>query len=150
MTKDERFNILQANDADLAYVRTLLADGALPNSDVDDSGRILFLIADDADGRPAACMGFEAYGSEALLRSLAVSPAMSGRGVGRALVAAAEDKARATGVSRLYLLTTTASDFFLQAGYDVINRVEAPDALQRSSQFSELCPASAVCMSKTL
>jgi amino-acid N-acetyltransferase len=84
MTKDERFNILQANDADLAFVRTLLADGALPNSDVDDSSRILLLIADDADGHPVACIGLEAYGSEALLRSLAVPPAMRGRGAGHA------------------------------------------------------------------
>jgi amino-acid N-acetyltransferase len=150
MTKDERFNVLQANNADLGFVRTLLADNALPNSDVEDSGRIRFLIADDENGHPVACIGLEAYGSDALLRSLAVSQAMRGRGVGRALVIAVEDTARATGVRRLYLLTTTASDFFLQAGYDVINRVEAPDALQLSSQFSELCPASAVCMSKTL
>ncbi|QIE29281.1 arsenic resistance N-acetyltransferase ArsN2 [Caballeronia sp. SBC2] len=150
MTKDERLNIRQANAEDLAFVRTLLADGALPNSDVDDSGRIRFLIADAADGHPVACIGLEAYGSEALLRSLAVSQAMRGRGVGRALVVAAEDTARATGVSRLYLLTTTAGDFFVRAEYDVINRAEAPDTLQRSSQFAELCPASAVCMSKTL
>ena len=150
MTKDERLNIRQANAEDLAFVRTLLADGALPNSDVDDSGRIRFLIADDADGHPAACIGLEAYGSEALLRSLAVSRARRGQGVGCALVVAAEDTARAMGVSRLYLLTTTARDFFLRVEYDVINRVDAPDTLQASNQFAELCPASAVCMSKTL
>jgi|SRR5471030_252871 len=150
MTKDENMNIRQANAEDLAFVRTLLADNALPNTDVDDSSRIQFLIADDADGQPAACIGVEAYGSEALLRSLAVSRARRGQGVGRALVVAAEDTSRALGVSRLYLLTTTVSDFFLHVGYDVVNRVDAPDSLQGSSQFAELCPASAVCMSKKL
>ena len=150
MTQDENVNIRQANAEDLAFVRTLLADNALPNSDVDDSGRIRCLIADDADGHPAACIGVETYGNNALLRSLAVRPAMRGRGVGHALVAAAEDTARAMGVSRLYLLTKTARDFFSHLGYDVIDRVDAPDTLQGSSQFAELCPASAVCMSKTL
>ena len=101
-------NIRQANAEDLAFVRTLLADNALPNSDVDDSSRIRFLIADDADGHPAACIGIEAYGSEALLRSLAVPPAMRGRGVGRSLVVAAEDTARAMGVSRLYFVLVSA------------------------------------------
>jgi amino-acid N-acetyltransferase len=66
------------------------------------------------------------------------------------LVVAAEDTARAMGVIRLYLLTTTASDFFSHAGYDVITRVDARDTLQASNKFAELCPASAVCMSKTL
>ena len=108
MTKDENMNIRQANAEDLAFVRTLLADNALPNSDVDDSSRIRFLIADDADGHPAACIGIEAYGSEALLRSLAVPPAMRGRGVGRSLVVAAEDTARAMGVSRLYFVLVSA------------------------------------------
>lgn len=150
MTKDESMNIRQANAEDLSFVRTLLADNALPNTDVDDSSRIQFLTADNADGQPAACIGVEAYGSEALLRSLAVSRARRGQGVGRALVVAAEDTARALGVSRLYLLTTTARDFFLRVEYDVINRAAAPDTLQGSSQFAELCPASAVCMSKTL
>jgi amino-acid N-acetyltransferase len=150
MTKDKHFNIRKANSADLAFVRALLANSALPNSDVDDSGRIRFLIADDADGRPSACIGVEAYGSEALLRSLAVAPAMRMQGVGRELVAAMEDAARTTGVSRMYLLTTTASLFFARVGYDISDRVDVPEALQRSSQFAELCPASAACMSKTL
>jgi amino-acid N-acetyltransferase len=80
MTKDENFNIRKATSADLAFVRTLLVNSALPNSDVDDSGRIQFLIADDKDEHPVACVGLEAYGSEALLRSLAVPPAMRGQG----------------------------------------------------------------------
>jgi len=150
MTDDKNMNIRQADVENLAFVRTLLADNTLPNSDVDGSSRIRFLVADDADGLPVACIGVETYGSDALLRSLAVRPSMRERGVGRTLVVAAEDTARAMRVSRLFLLTTTASDFFLHVGYDVINRVDAPDSLQRSSQFAELCPASAVCMSKKL
>ena len=64
MTKDEHFNIRKANSADLAFVRALLANSALPNSDVDDSGRIRFFLADDADGRPAACIGVEAMAAK--------------------------------------------------------------------------------------
>ena len=118
-------NMRQANAEDLAFVCTLLANSALRNSDVDDGGQILFLVADGTDGRSVACIGLEAYGRDALLRSPAISPAMRGRCVGRALETAAEDTARATAVSRLYLPTTTANDFSSHAGYGVINRVEA-------------------------
>jgi amino-acid N-acetyltransferase len=66
------------------------------------------------------------------------------------LLAHAEDLASASGISELWLLTTTATDFFPRAGYVAVNRGRASSGLQASMQFAQLCPASAVCMMKML
>lgn len=66
------------------------------------------------------------------------------------LLTHAEDLASASGISELWLLTTTAEDFFPRAGYVTVNRSSASTRLQASTQFAQLCPASAVCMMKTL
>ncbi|CAE6968425.1 MULTISPECIES: hypothetical protein [Paraburkholderia] len=66
------------------------------------------------------------------------------------LLTHAEDLASASGISELRLLTTTITDFFPQAAYAAVNRGRASSGLQASMQFAQLCPASAVCMMKTL
>ncbi len=71
-------------------------------------------------------------------------------GLGGNLLEHAEDHARASGVSELWLLTTTAADFFRLAGYAEVDRSRASAELQSSTQFAELCPATAVCMKRTL
>ena len=95
-------------------------------------------------------IGLEPYGSVALLRSLAVAPAWQGRGLGSALLAHAEQAARQRGIAALYLLTTTAAAFFARRGYVRLPREAAPPVLQQTAEFAALCPASAVCMTKTL
>ena len=92
----------------------------------------------------------ERFGPVGLLRSLAVSMGARGRGLGRALVSAMEDEARAAGVADIYLLTTTADRFFSKLGYVRIGRDEAPVAIRSTAQFSALCPSSAVVMRKSV
>ena len=96
--------------------------------------------------------GLETFqgGRDGLLRSVAVSPALRGRRVGANLVAAIEIKARTLGLRRLWLLTTTAPDFFRRLGYADSERAQAPEAVQQSNEFKNLCPASAVCLSERL
>jgi len=90
------------------------------------------------------------FGSEALLRSLAVAPECRRRGIGHQLVARLEHDAYAGGIQRLILLTETAQAFFRALDYQVIDRQAVGDAVKQSAEFRSLCPASAVCMSKTL
>ena len=54
------------------------------------------------------------------------------------------------GVETLYLLTTTAAQFFARRGYEAVPRSEAPAAIAATAQFSELCPASSTFMRKVL
>jgi len=50
----------------------------------------------------------------------------------------------------IYLLTETAQGYFEKKGYAVINRGGVPLAVQQSSEFSHVCPVSAVVMRKEI
>ena len=54
------------------------------------------------------------------------------------------------GIKTLYLLTTTAAQFFAKRGYEAVPRSEAPAAIAATAQFSDLCPASSAFMRKAL
>jgi amino-acid N-acetyltransferase len=95
-------------------------------------------------------LGDAALGNLALLRSLAVAPDQRGLGVGSRLCDEAESLARAGGLADVYLLTTTAADWFAARGYARVARDALPEAVRQTSQFRELCPASAVAMHKRL
>jgi amino-acid N-acetyltransferase len=127
----------------------LLASAGLPASDLTDAHMAAFFYAGSADA-PSAMVGVEIYGADALLRSLVVSPELRQRGLGRLLVAKAEQHAREHGVSTMYLLTTTAEKFFLARGYTSAARDTAPRSIRSTAEFSGLCPASSAFLSKSL
>lgn len=135
---------------DYVAIRALLVTQGLPSEDVGASDEVGRFHLAEQDGQIVGCAGLEVYGTDALLRSVAVTPSMRGSGLGRALVGIAERYAAAIGVRRLFLLTTSAADYFSRIGYKSCDRSVAPPPIQTSSQFSGLCPASAVCMSKQL
>jgi len=101
-------------------------------------------------GAPDGIVGLELYESVALLRSLAVSSSCRGRGCGTALVAQAELFAKSRGAEEVYLLTSTAERFFERLGYTCVLREAAPVAIQRTQEFSTLCPSDSAFMVKRL
>jgi amino-acid N-acetyltransferase len=109
---------------------------------------------DDAggEGRPPVIglAGVELYPDGALLRSVAVHPDWRGTGLGRALVTRALDTARAAGARDIYLLTTTAEQWFPRLGFAPIGRARVPPGVRQSVEFREACPASAVVMHRVL
>lgn len=137
-----------ASADDAAAVNALLDACGLPSEDV---APLLprFIVARDG-GRIVGTIGLEAFGRIGLLRSLAVSPDQRGRGLGRELTGRLIEQARAAGIERLYLLTTSAADFFAAAGFAIVERASAPAIITSSRQFQSLCPASAVCMTREL
>lgn len=127
----------------------LLAQCALPVEDVSHSSlRRFFGVR--VGGALVAVVGLELYPPFALLRSLAVDPAFRGRGLAHELVAFAESFAAAQHVKTLFLLTNTAQDFFQRQGYASASRSAAPPAIQGTSQFAGLCPASSAFLSKQI
>ena len=114
------------------------------------SSRSLKLLGIRDGGRLVGVVGVELYGSDGLLRSLAVAPAHRNSGLGATLVSNAETWAAEQGVEILYLLTTTAAQFFARRGYEAVPRSEAPDAIAATAQFSDICPASSTFMRKVL
>ena len=127
---------------------SLLASEGLPTDDLQDEGRTFYRII--IDKTPVGFVGMEGEGDNLLLRSLVIDPARRSAGIGQRAVRAIEAKARANGACCLHLLTNTAADFFRRNGYQDRKREEAPQAVIRSREFSELCPASASYLVKKL
>jgi len=140
--------IRRGTAADLPAVAALLANAGLPTADLGTAGLQSWLV--EAGGALVGVIALERFGSDALLRSLAVAPAYRKLGVGRRLVARLEEDARADGVRQLVLLTETAETFFRTLGYRVTDRGSVGEAPRQSAQFRSLCPVSAICMSKRL
>ena len=102
------------------------------------------------NGHIVGSAALEVYVDGALLRSVAVAPALRGRGVGRDLTEAALVAARGLRIPALYLLTTTADHYFPKFGFERITRADVPASVQASVEFTSACCASAVVMRKQL
>jgi amino-acid N-acetyltransferase len=99
---------------------------------------------------PTGLVGIELHGDDALLRSLVVLPEHRSTGLGAALVSHAETHARSHGARSMFLLTTTAEQFFERRGYRSIARDQAPPGISSTREFADICPASSAFMVKTL
>lgn len=139
--------IRRPGESDYGPIRQLLADANLP---VDDfvPEHLAFVARDD--GQPVAAIGCERLGNTWLLRSLVVAESQRSRGLGAQLIAALEADAKEQDVGAIWLLTTDADRFFEALGYQRREREEAPEVIRGTSEFSDLCPASAVVMSRSL
>lgn len=145
---EARLSLRQADGAALDYVVGQLEAAGLPTADVREKPD-RFYIAERAGDRVGAG-GLEGFGEVGLLRSVVVEPDARGRGHGSAIVEVLEAEARAAGIETLYLLTETASEFFADRGYTAVDRETAPAAIKGTTEFSDLCSESAVCMRKGL
>jgi amino-acid N-acetyltransferase len=101
-------------------------------------------------GKVVGCIGMEPRRSDALFRSLAVTPAYRGIGLGRWLYEALEGLAKRKGINRAYLLTNSIEALAQAWGFKRIDRDKVPPAIQDTSEFQGGCCASAVPMWKDL
>lgn len=138
------FFLRRAREGDLEAVLALIAAGKLPVEGVREAfGN--FVVA-EGRGAPVGAVGMEVYGRYALLRSAIVEPGWQGYGVGRALVAELISRARTRSVDAVYLLTTTAENYFPSFGFQRIDRAEIPKELMESAELQGACPNTAVLM----
>ena len=126
----------------------LLAEAKLDSSDLKQPNIRLFRF--EENDQIIGVGGLEIVDDLALLRSVTVKSDLQNKGIGTQIVSIIEKVAKESGVSTLFLLTTTASGFFKAKGYQSINRDDFADPLKQTMQFSNLCPASAICMKKEL
>ncbi len=142
--------IRPARADDLTAIVELLTACGLPASDLSAAHLADFFVA-TANDRLIGVAGVEQLERVGLLRSLAVAPDYRSAGVAHRLVTACEERAKSLhGISDLYLLTTTAADYFLQRGYREVPRASVPGGVAAHPQFLGLCPASARCLAKNL
>jgi amino-acid N-acetyltransferase len=141
--------IRRTHPDDLGPVTALLSTCALPTDDLAQTCAGNFLVAAAGNKIVGVC-GIESFGTDGLLRSLAVAPDFRRQKLGERLVAACESSGREAGVEKLYLLTTTARDYLLRLGYQEVARASVPETIRAHPQFRGLCPASASCLVKNL
>ena len=136
--------VVPARAEDVEQVGALLDRAGLPRRGLDDLPEDFLLLrtTEGAEG----CVALERYREAGLLRSLAVSPDRRGEGLGWMLAEAALERARASGAHRVFLLTTTAADFFAQKlGFRACDRRSVDADVARSWEFTS-CPPDATCM----
>ncbi len=142
------YSFLPAKPQDRESIVTLLGSVNLPAEDLPQP-LDTFLIATES-GKVAGSVGLELYKEYALLRSLAVAPAQQGTGLGKVLYQQAMQLAAEQGVKEVYLITATAALFFEKQGFTEVERAVVPVAIQKTAQFSSICPASATIMQKQI
>jgi amino-acid N-acetyltransferase len=140
--------IREATNADLGAVESLLSSNNLPLDGVKENFSS-FVVAEDK-GEIAGAIGLERFGSVALLRSAVVSPDYRGSGVGRRLVERLLESAETAGIEELFLLTTTAEEYFPRFGFARTTRSAVPAAVKASAEFQGACPDSAVVMTRRI
>lgn len=134
----------------LDSIITLLKKENLPVSDLLSSdSKVRFFIIKKS-GSVDGAIGLEVFGEVGLLRSLVVAEKQRGHGYGKQLVKQLEGQAKKQSIKSVFLLTESAKSFFESLGYKTIPRADAPESIQNSTQFFELCPSSAVFMVKEI
>lgn len=133
-------------------VEALLQASQLPTEDLRDVDyqNHVQLFTLEQNEQVVGVVGIELHGNSGLLRSLAIAESERGNGLGVLLLKHAEEAAQIMGVKELFLLTTTAADFFNRMGYELVDRASAPESIAQSKQFAGICPASASFMYKQL
>ena len=133
-----------ADASDKAAVERLLGSADLPVAGVSEAFDHFFVA--EAAGAVVGVAGLEVHGEDGVLRSVAVAATERGRGLGALLTEHVLEHARLLHLHRLYLLTTTAEAYFPRHGFRQIAREDVSAEVQRSVEFREACPASAVAM----
>ena len=147
-TATSGITLRRASPDDLTAVENLLMKTNLPVEGVKDS--IGSFVVAESDGRVMGVGGVEPCGDYGLLRSVAVDPVARGRGVGAAVTERLIADAEASGLRALYLLTTTAENYFPSFGFDKTSRETVPDAIAQTAEFRDICPSSATVMHRAL
>jgi amino-acid N-acetyltransferase len=137
--------IRPATSDDLPAVSRLLQAATLPLDGIEEQWGPGYAVAEE-DGRVVAAAGIERYGRFGLLRSVVTAPASRGQGMANALVRNRLAWATTEGLEGVYLLTTTAADYFPRLGFERVERDTLPIEIRDSREFASVCPGSAVAM----
>jgi amino-acid N-acetyltransferase len=133
-----------ARAEDLDAIRALAALAELPLEGITDQFPAGYVVAHRA-GELVGVAGLEVHGGAGVLRSVVVAPGERGTGLGVALTAERLVAARGRRLDAVYLLTTTAADFYDRFGFRPFPRADVPDAIAKCPEFASICPSSAAC-----
>jgi amino-acid N-acetyltransferase len=143
----KKYKLADANAGLRSAVISLLKENNLPVADLDEKKNLFAFLE---NGKVIGSGGLEFFNRSALLRSISIKKELQGMGAGKLLLRKLETIARRNDVSFLYLLTTTAKEFFSKEGYEIIQRDAVPEEIKNTTEFSSVCPTSATVMRKNL
>jgi N-acetylglutamate synthase-like GNAT family acetyltransferase len=138
------FAVRPARPDERAPIEGLLEQSGLTRAGLGDPQCALWVAV--AGAELVGVAGLERYGRVGLVRSVAARGDWRGRGVAQALCREVFAAAAAAGVSRLYLLTETAEEYFRRLGFVPVSRADADPLLAGSAEFQSGHCASAVLM----
>jgi amino-acid N-acetyltransferase len=127
---------------------SLLQSEGLPVEDLPQDLSNFYMATDN--GFIVGAIGLEIYERSGLLRSLVVKPEYRKMKIAKNLVSELERQAKNKALSCIYLLTETARDYFSKIGFEETSREEAPVSLKQSTEFSHVCPSTAIFMKKKI
>lgn len=142
--------IRHAKATDISAIESLLRDADLPTDGLAAiAGRAPGdVVVAELGGAIVGAAAIEVAGPDALLRSVVVRSDGRSTGIGRMMVTtllAEADRRRYDGV---YLLTTTAGDWFPQFGFSRVERKSVPKALAETWEFKTGCADTAIAMAR--
>lgn len=133
-----------ANPRDLPAIADLLTRSRLPLDGLEP--HLATTLAAHDGAQLVGCAALELYEGAALLRSVAVESDRQSNGLGRRLTEAALALARERAIRTVYLLTTTAGDYFPRFGFRPVDRGDVAPDVRRSLEFTTACPDTALAM----
>lgn len=140
--------VRKLNLNDYPGIKSLLKLYDLPVSDLDFAPLIIFGVK--RNNMLIGIGALETYGANAIVRSVAVDKKYQNQGLGKEIVQHLEKEAKLIGIKNLYLLTTTAENFFKLQYYSETNRNDCPAEIRLSKEFAEICPSTAACLYKPI
>ena len=141
-------NYRDAVAQDIEQIKNLLIGYNLPVNDIMEY--IGNFVVAEQDNNIIGVGGYEIHGTIALLRSIAVAQECKGKSIGVNIYHLLERKIKEAEIREIYLLTETAMDYFKKLGFTINECSSIPKAVMKTRQFKELCPSSAIVMSKSL
>lgn len=126
------------------FAKELLSEYHLPTDDIFSENVRLYGYFDNDNF--LACVGLEEFDDAILLRSLAVKNQQATCGIGTKLTEFIGRYAYQQDKKPIYLLTDSADGFFSRIGYKQCERLNAPESIRNTKQFSELCADASLLM----
>ena len=133
----------------LENLQQFLKANKLPFSDLTLEGSFFVGYLDESK-QLIGSGGLEFYGDTALLRSIAVDERFRGQLLGKKIVEDIINKAKDSKIKDLYLLTETAHSYFQKKGFQDVSREDVADVIKKTTEFAQVCRASAVVMKLTI
>jgi amino-acid N-acetyltransferase len=106
------------------------------------------LLVAELDGYLVGCAALESDGSYGLMRAVGVTEQAHGRAIGAQLVHGIHEIAKELGLRAVFLLTTTAAEYFCRFGYEIDHG--PPAVVTTSSEYAVCSTRQAILMRKNI